>query len=1553
MRSFKNLPIKWKLMLAMMATSLTAILLLGSALFFAGLLHLRNLEVQKTAALAEIVGGYCTGSLAREDAAAAQRALSNVAANGVIEDACLYTIDGRLLARYTRRDLAPEPPPKLAMPGESFAGDRLNLYRHVRQDGIVTGTIYLRANTWLMWARLKSYVGTGAVVMGLSMLVALIFANRLQRFFSTPIAELARVAEAITTKRDFTQRATKLSEDETGLLTEAFNKMLAIIQEHDSGSRASQSRLEKRIAERTVELRRVNEALRESEERFRTVFEQATDGFLLADVKTKQFSLSNPRMSQMLGYTADEIKTLSVKDIHPSQDLSWIVEMFARQAAGETNMASEVPVLRKDRSIFYADISARSLEIDSRSYLLGIFRDTTGRKEAKEDLQRRLETERFVASASSRLANAATQGLEETINEVLAGLGRITQTDRSFLFSVSDDFSTADNTHEWCEAGVQSHISELRNVPTAKFPWYFQQLRSGEPLLVSRAADFPAEAVAEKRLLEATQTQSVILVPIRHGGTLVGFIGCDAVRGERQWSDEEARLLRIVGELITNTQARLRVSEILRDREGRLQAVLENSLDVAYRRNLRTNRYDFFSPAAEQATGFPAQELMGKDLEFVRNRIHPNDLAASASLLEKAQTGEVTSGIIEYRFKHKNGNYRWFSDRFQVVKDDDGRPLYWVGVSRDVTEQKEMEDALRRSETNLQIALDAAELGPWHWNIVTGELSWSPQCLALYGLPSNTSISYDRFLGSVHPDDRERVREALREAVENRSEYMIEKRVILPDGSTRWTASQGHCSYDEAGQPLRMDGVSYDITKRKEAEQALLESEDRYRSLFASSLDAALLATADGRILAANPAACRMFGMSEAELIMVGRYGLVDLSDSRLRPAMEERNRTGRFYGELTFIRRDGTKFEGEIASVIIPTQTGDDRASVVIRDITDRKRAEAALAKSRSMLLETEKIGNVGGWEFDIDTKQQVWTEEVYRIHEVDLTYKPTVEEGIHFYTPASRPIIARAVQRAIEHGEPFDVELEITTARGNLRQVHAIGKADLEHRRVFGFFQDISARKQAEEALRRLNETLEQRVAERTEALRVSEERFRRHAEHLQDVLYSVDKETREFRYVSPAFERVFGYTADDIRNMGGRVGFLKQVVVESAMSIDEQQRRLERLTSQPEAGVWFRDEEWWRCKSGTLKCVEDRWIPVYESGRLVSTEGLLCDITDHKRAEEALRGSEERYHSLINNLNVGVYRNTFDGRFLEANPALARIHGFESVNELLNTRVVDIYQDPVDRQVYLADLSRAGSVTGYELRLKKKDGTLIYCSVTATAHRAPDGSVDWVDGILEDITERKRLEDQLLEISEREQRRIGQDLHDGLCQHLAGVGFMSKALAQKLAVTAPTEAADARTVANLIRQAISEARSIATGLHPVKKEPNATMVTLQELATNIEGMFRVHCTFTCDPPVLIEDNNAATHIYRIAQEAVNNALRHGKARNIWITLADANRRVTLTVKDDGKGIPQSFPATRGIGIDIMTHRARVIGGTFHIGRAPEGGTVLTCSFPNLPAT
>ena len=147
-----------------------------------------------------------------------------------------------------------------------------------------------------------------------------------------------------------------------------------------------------------------------------------------------------------------------------------------------------------------------------------------------------------------------------------------------------------------------------------------------------------------------------------------------------------------------------------------------------------------------------------------------------------------------------------------------------------------------------------------------------------------------------------------------------------------------------------------------------------------------------------------------------------------------------------------------------------------------ERKVAEAALRENQALLAQAEALGKVGGWEFDVETKQQTWTDAVYAIHELDRSVHPTVELGVNFYTPESQPIIARAVQRAIALGEPFDVDLEIITAKGHRRSVHAVGQADPARRRISGFIQDISERKMAEAALRRQADELLARNSELT---------------------------------------------------------------------------------------------------------------------------------------------------------------------------------------------------------------------------------------------------------------------------------------------------------------------------------------------------------------------------------------------------------------------------------------------------------------------------------------
>lgn len=212
---------------------------------------------------------------------------------------------------------------------------------------------------------------------------------------------------------------------------------------------------------------------------------------------------------------------------------------------------------------------------------------------------------------------------------------------------------------------------------------------------------------------------------------------------------------------------------------------------------------------------------------------------------------------------------------------------------------------------------------------------------------------------------------------------------------------------------------------------------------------------------------------------------------------------------------------------------------------------------------------------------------------------------------------------------------------------------------------------------------------------------------------------------------------------------------------------------------------------------------------------------------------------------------------------------------------------------------------------------------------------------------INERKRLEKEILEISGKEQRRIGQDLHDGLSQLLTGIALMGKVLEQKLVNKALPEASQVKKIVELVNQAVTQTRGLARGLYPVELESNGLMSSLQELASNTEKLFNVTCYFHCDRPILIDDYVVANHLYRIAQEAVTNAVKHGKPKHVSIQLGGQKDKIFMEIKDDGLGIPIKLNKSKGMGLRIMEYRAEMIRASLNIHRDDGHGTVVECIF------
>ena len=219
---------------------------------------------------------------------------------------------------------------------------------------------------------------------------------------------------------------------------------------------------------------------------------------------------------------------------------------------------------------------------------------------------------------------------------------------------------------------------------------------------------------------------------------------------------------------------------------------------------------------------------------------------------------------------------------------------------------------------------------------------------------------------------------------------------------------------------------------------------------------------------------------------------------------------------------------------------------------------------------------------------------------------------------------------------------------------------------------------------------------------------------------------------------------------------------------------------------------------------------------------------------------------------------------------------------------------------------------------------------------------------DRLQADAAEMGLLQDEIVAVGERERRRIGQDLHDGLCQLLTGVRCKTDVLADRLAGRSPAEARGARAIARLLARAIEESRGLAHGLEPVERVPEGLMAALRRLAESTQSLFQVTCWCQIRGPVLVDDHRVATDLFRIAQEAVSNAIKHGKAETIRLHLARIKGRLVLTVGSNGRTFPVR-PRSGGLGLKTMNYRATRIGAALTLRPGPRGGAIVRCSLPS----
>jgi PAS domain S-box-containing protein len=448
---------------------------------------------------------------------------------------------------------------------------------------------------------------------------------------------------------------------------------------------------------------------------------------------------------------------------------------------------------------------------------------------------------------------------------------------------------------------------------------------------------------------------------------------------------------------------------------------------------------------------------------------------------------------------------------------------------------------------------------------------------------------------------------------------------------------------------------------------------------------------------------------------------------------------------------------------------------------------------------------------------------------------------------------------------------------------------------------------------------------------------ERFEQVANNITEVFWLADAASHRVVYVSPGYEKIWARPCQSMYQEPD--SWLASVHPQDRAEV--RKRMTDNLNAHEYEYRIFRPD-------GEMRWIRDRAFPVRNArNEVYRVAGIAEDITEQKRTEQRLVEAIDLNQKMLAASPMGIVAYKASGECVFCNDALARIIGGNVPAVLTgNFRRLEAWQSSGLLKLAENALTQDRAVSD-EIHIRTRFGKVIWVD----AHMAPfvSGGQPHLLHMTYDVTERKHAQDQILEISDREQARVGQDIHDGLCQQLVSLAFDANALQRKLAAQARPEALLAGRIASFLDQTITESRQLARGLFPIRLETEGLPSALEELSKAASERFNIECHFNGPQPTLALNKNTATHLYRIAQETLNNAIKHGRATVIVINLRSDANGLELAVEDNGCGIPpNALSQCSGMGLHIMSYRARSIGGILEFGPGPRGGTLVSCCVP-----
>lgn len=967
--------------------------------------------------------------------------------------------------------------------------------------------------------------------------------------------------------------------------------------------------------------------------------------------------------------------------------------------------------------------------------------------------------------------------------------------------------------------------------------------------------------------------------------------------------------------------------------------------------------------------GKTSKELIGRRWQSVVVPAEPQMIEDKLQVLSP-QNPVV---VIETRVQDGQLRMRWMQFVNRGLFNEADGLIEIQSVGRDISERVHAEQKLKESQQRWRFALESSGFGVWDWDVENDRIFFSTQWKAMLGHEPHEPApgSYPEFQTIVHPSDMAGLRHAFEEHLEGLiPSFSIEFRLRCKNGSWKWVLSRGRViDRDLQGRALRMIGTTADISQRKAAEErearslqliaegapasAVLEAITRnveaghagmrcsvmlvdasglsLKMKVAPTLPNYVWKAIDGLPVGPNVACCGAAAHSGMRVICPDVLADARMesfhkiaSKASLRACWSEPiiSSAGKVLGTLAcYHNHPHEPSPKEIHTVA--------HAARLAALALEREWKEQALRISEERYARALRATTDGLWDWNIcsgDVYLSPRWKEMLGFAENELV---TIREEFFMSRlhPEDVPKVQAARQAHFEQNLPYQVEFRLRTKDESYRWFLARGQAERDDSgeiiRMSGTISDISARKVAELALEQ------------------SEQRFREVFELAAVGIAVIDTPTGRHLSVNQRMCEINHRSREELL----RLTFMDLTHPDDLKNDLDHMEELKagRIRS-------FRMEKRHVAPDGRITWIHLAVAPMWRPGEPPLRHiAVIKDINERKQAEFNYRRELTYNQALVNHTSAFIVVMDIEGRFAHANTAFFTTMGYGQEEVIGKTAwEIGLMDEPeMTRSKARFDrLLRGEDNPPTDARLRAKNGEWHTIELRSTSTRAPDGSPDRIIITGTDMTERDRLQRELLRVVEQEQARVGHDLHDGVGQTMTGMVIMIEALEAELQGEAK---ASAKRIHELMNESVSEVRRMSHGLSPTSVKYRGLAGALNLLAETVRTNFRTPCTCEVDTGLAINNEDKETHLFRIAQEAVNNALRHGKPSKVKISLHGTEQReCELCVEDDGAGIRKTKSAPEsGIGMRVMEYRANLIGGRLKIQNKPKRGVIVTCRF------